>query len=106
MKIRAGYEISYDCAQPTPIIAMLNVHSSRLQDLVTPDLLRLDPAMPSNSYQDGFGNPCHVIRAPRGRLTMSADFVIRDSGRAARAASQGAQYPFGKPPVDAVVYVC
>jgi hypothetical protein len=49
MKIRAGYEISYDCVQPTPMIAMLNVHPSRTQDLVTPDLLRLNPAIPTNS---------------------------------------------------------
>jgi hypothetical protein len=42
MKIRAGYEISYDCAQSTPMIAMLSVHPSRLKDLMTPDLLHLD----------------------------------------------------------------
>jgi hypothetical protein len=26
MKIRAGYEISYDCPQPTPMILTLSVH--------------------------------------------------------------------------------
>ena len=34
MKIRAGYEISYDCPQPTPMILTLSVYPSR-----TPDLL-------------------------------------------------------------------
>jgi hypothetical protein len=34
MKIRAGYEISYDCSQPTPMILTLSVYPSR-----TPDLL-------------------------------------------------------------------
>ena len=35
MKIRAGYEISYDCPQPTPMILTLSVHPSRIPDLLT-----------------------------------------------------------------------
>ena len=81
MKIQAGYEISYDCMQPTPMLLMLSVHPSRIADLITPDRLRLDPAIPANSYHDGFENTCHVIHAPAGRLTVSTDFVIRDSGQ-------------------------
>jgi hypothetical protein len=33
MKIRAGYEISYDCPQPTPMILTLSIHPSRFPDL-------------------------------------------------------------------------
>jgi hypothetical protein len=80
MRIRAGYEISYDCPQPTPMILTLSVHPSRLADLETPDRLRLDPALIVNTYHDSFGNFCHVIRAPAGRLTASTDFFIRDGG--------------------------
>jgi hypothetical protein len=29
MKIRAGYEISYECPQPTPMILTLSVYPSR-----------------------------------------------------------------------------
>jgi hypothetical protein len=60
MKIQAGYEVSYDCSQPTPMILMLSVHPSRITDLLTPDCLRFDPAILANSYRDGFGNACHV----------------------------------------------
>jgi hypothetical protein len=42
MKIRAGYEIAYDCLQPTPMILTLSVHPSRFPDLLTLDRLRLD----------------------------------------------------------------
>jgi hypothetical protein len=31
-------------------------------------------------YHDSFGNFCHVIRAPAGRLTASADFLVKDQG--------------------------
>jgi transglutaminase-like putative cysteine protease len=105
MKIRAGYKISYDCAQLTPMITMLNVHPSRLQDLVTPDDLILDPAVPANSYRDGFGNICHVIHAPQGRLTISSDFVIRDSGKQDDAAPDAEQYALEKLPVETLVYL-
>jgi transglutaminase-like putative cysteine protease len=105
MKIRAGYEISYDCVQPTPMIAMLNVHPSRTQDLVTPDLLRLNPAIPTNSYEDGFGNICHVIHAPKGRLTISTDFLIRDSGKPDEVAPDAEQYALEKLPVETLVYL-
>ena len=40
MKIRAGYEISYDCPQPTPTILTLNVHPSRIPDLLSEDRMR------------------------------------------------------------------
>ena len=34
MKIRAGYKIAYECAQPTPMILMLSVHPSRAGDIL------------------------------------------------------------------------
>jgi hypothetical protein len=80
MKIRAGYEISYECPQPTPMVLTLSVHPSRVADLLTPDRMRLDPTIPVKTYHDGFGNFCHVVRAPAGRLTISSDFLIHDSG--------------------------
>jgi hypothetical protein len=58
MKIHAGYEISYECPQPTPMILMLSVHPSRFPDLLTEDRMRLDPPIPTNTYHDSFGNFC------------------------------------------------
>jgi hypothetical protein len=80
MKIRAGYELSYDCPQPTPMILTLSVHPSRVADLLPPDRVQLNPAVPANTYHDSFGNLCHVIRAPSGGLSISTDFLIQDSG--------------------------
>jgi hypothetical protein len=77
MKIRAGYEISYDCPQPTPMIMTLSVHPSRVPDLLTPDRVRLNPAVPTHTYHDSFGNFCHVIRSPAGMLSISTDFLIQ-----------------------------
>src|SRR6202043_4255848 len=103
MKIRAGYEISYDCPQPTPMILMLSIHPSRVPDLLTPDHMRLDPPIPTNTYHDGFGNFCHVIRAPAGRLTLSADFLVQDRGAPDEVAPQAAQHSLETLPVETLV---
>ena len=50
MKIRAGYEISYECPQPTPMILTLSVYPSRTPDLLSWDRMRLDPTVPVNTY--------------------------------------------------------
>ncbi len=105
MKIRAGYEISYQCPQPTPMILTLSVHPSRAPDLLTPDRMRLDPAIPANAYRDGFGNTCHVIHAPTGRLTLSADFLINDSGKPDEVAPDAAQHSLEQLPVETLVYL-
>jgi transglutaminase-like putative cysteine protease len=105
MKIRAGYEISYFCPQPTPMIAMLSVHPSREADLITPDRLNLDPALPTNYYIDGFGNVCHVIHAPQGKLTLAADFLINDSGVPDEVAPDAVQHPLEKLPVETLVFL-
>ncbi len=45
MHIRVGYELVYDCPQPTPMILTLHVHYSRVSDLVVPDRLVTNPSV-------------------------------------------------------------
>jgi len=105
MKIRAGYEICYECPQPTPMLLMLSVHPSRLRDLVAPDRMRIEPAIPANEYRDGFGNTCHVIHPPAGRLTLSADFLIQDRGTPDEVAPDAVMHPLEQLPVETLVYL-
>ena len=37
MQIRVGYELIYECPQPTTMILMLDIHFTRVSDLVTAD---------------------------------------------------------------------
>ena len=80
MRIRAGYEIAYDCPAPTPMVLMLNIRPERVEDLDTPDTLVCRPRLPTRRYVDAFGNRCARVVAPQGRVTFATDFVIRDSG--------------------------
>ncbi len=80
MQIRVGYELIYDCPQPTPMILTLNVHYTRASDLVVPDYLTTDPSLPIRSYRDAFGNWCTRIVAPKGRIRIASNAIVRDSG--------------------------
>lgn len=105
MQIRAGYEISYECPQPTPMILQLSVHSSRVHDLLTQDRIAMDPTIPVNTYHDIFGNFCHVVTAPAGRTTFSADFLVNDSGLPDPVAPDAEQHRLQDLPVDVLVYL-
>ena len=80
MRIHAGFEVVYDCPLPVPMLLSLSVHPSRRADLETPDWVRTDPVVDVRQYLDLYGNICSRVLAPAGRFTISADFVIRDSG--------------------------
>jgi transglutaminase-like putative cysteine protease len=105
MRIRAGYEITYECPAPTPMLLMLNVRPERLSDLETPDLIRSHPHVPLRQYRDQFGNLCSRILAPAGRFTLSADFVVRDSGRPDEIFPDAEQSPIDELPDDVIVFL-
>jgi transglutaminase-like putative cysteine protease len=105
MQIRAGYEISYECPKPTPMILMLSVHPSREADLIVPDRLILDPPVPASEYVDGFGNKCSRILAPAGRITISADLIIEDSGQPDEVEPNAKQHDLHHLPANALVYL-
>ena len=81
MQFRVGYELVYTFPQPTPIILVVNIHESRVPDMVVPDHPTSNPPVPITAYRDAFGNTCHRILAPAGRLRLATDCVINDSGQ-------------------------
>lgn len=80
MKIRVGFEMVYECPQPTPMILNLHVHSTRVSDLMGRDDILFSPSIPVAAYRDSFGNWCTRIVAPPGSLRITADAIVHDSG--------------------------
>ncbi len=80
MKIRVGFDIAYECPQPTPMILTLNIHYSRVSDLLMPDHLRITPTVPIRGYRDSFGNWCSRIVAPAGLTHITTDAIVNDFG--------------------------
>jgi transglutaminase-like putative cysteine protease len=80
MILRLGYDIQFDLPFPIAVVAMLNVHPSRVADLQAPDEVRVEPASPAESYIDSFGNRCTRFLAQNGPLRLSNSTLIYDSG--------------------------
>ncbi|MEI9901871.1 MAG: transglutaminase family protein [Hyphomicrobium sp.] len=105
MKLRIGYELQYAFPQPTPAILMLNVHFTRVSGLATPDHVIIKPLVPISGYRDGFGNWCCRIVAPAGKVRISADAVIIDSGLPDPVVADARQTPVEDLPGEALVFL-
>jgi transglutaminase-like putative cysteine protease len=105
MQFRTGYELIYSFPQPTPIILVVNVHETRAADIVVADTPVAEPAIPITSYQDAFGNQCHRIMAPPGRLRISTDSIVKDSGLPDAVAFEAGQEAVEDLPEDTLVFL-
>lgn len=105
MQIRVGYEIIYDCPQPTPMILTLQIHSSRAADLVIPDQLITRPLVPVSAYQDTFGNRCSRLVAPQGEFQITADAIVNDSGMPDSVDVMARQHPVQDLPEETLLFL-
>jgi transglutaminase-like putative cysteine protease len=105
MQIQLGYELVYDCPQPTPMILILTVHHSRAGDLIVPDRIATQPPIPVRAYHDGFGNWCTRILAPAGRIRFSSNAIIRDTGELDIVATEARQHTVEDLPDEAMVFL-
>jgi transglutaminase-like putative cysteine protease len=105
LEIRVGYELIYDCPQPTPMMLVLHVHYSRASDFIVPDQITTTPSIPMSAYRDGFGNWCTRLVAPPGRLVIASAALVRDSGAPDVAAPLAQQHSIEELPEDALVFL-
>jgi transglutaminase-like putative cysteine protease len=105
MQIRVGYDIVFQCVQPTPAVLMLNIHPSRSGDVIVPDAMRTDPVVPLQGYRDVFGNWCTRLIAPAGPLRVYADALVKDSGEPDPVAPDARQVPVEELPDDTLAYL-
>lgn len=105
MLIRLGYEIIFQCPQPTPMVLHLSVDQARARDLTKPDLIVTEPPIPVTQYPDSFGNLCTRLLAPAGRLRITADTIIRDCGLPEPAVLDARQVPVQELPPETLMYL-
>ena len=105
LKLRVGYKMEFEFPQPTPVILKLNIHYSRVFDLVVPDQMIVSPQVPLSGYRDQFGNWCSRFLAPAGRMILSADAIVRDSGRPDPVVPDAQQVPVEDLPEEALVFL-
>ena len=105
MKIRAGYDIAFNCVQEVPMLLLLSVHPSRQQDLLTEHVIRFSPNVEARDFRDTFGNICTRLVSPPGILEVRNEFLISDTGLPDEVNYQAEQWPVGNLPDEALIYL-
>jgi transglutaminase-like putative cysteine protease len=105
MKIRFGYEISYNSVHGVPMVVMLRAQPNSEQQIIQPDELVIEPDCPQASYVDPFGNHCTRFVCPGGTITLRADGLLEDSGRPEAQVPDAAEVPVARLPTDTLQYL-
>jgi transglutaminase-like putative cysteine protease len=105
MLIRIGYDISFELANPTPLIAMLYVHPSRRGDLQSAEEIAVEPGVPVHTYLDSFENICGRLLAPPGTVRFTLDTTIHDSGQPDAEAPEAVQHNVEDLPDEALRFL-
>ena len=105
MEIKVGYELTYNCPRPTPMMLQLNIHYSRAPDIVIADQMTTDPNIPLSAYRDRFDNWCTRLVAPAGQLRIASTAVVRDSGQTDIVALAAQQHSIQELPEEALLFL-
>ena len=105
MQIRAGYEIAYDCPQPTPMVLMLSVHPSRMADLATPHrIASIHPSRPgTTATASATSARASLPRRPASRSPPT--FIISDTGLPDIVEPDAEQLPVQDLPDDVMLFL-
>ena len=87
------------------MIALLNVHPSRTADLREPDVLRTEPQVRVDAYEDTFGNVCTRFAIPAGDIRLHNTFLIEDSGAPDPVCLEARQAPVEDLPPEVLRYL-
>jgi transglutaminase-like putative cysteine protease len=105
VEIKVGYELIYNCPQPTPMMLMLNIHFSRVSDIIIPDHLTTNPSVPLSAYRDRLGNWCTRLVAPAGQLTIASTALVKDSGEPDIVEPSAQQHSIEDLPEEALLFL-
>jgi transglutaminase-like putative cysteine protease len=87
------------------MILMLNIHYTRVSDLLIADHIITNPPIPITAYRDGFGNWCSRIVAPPGDIRISTNALINDSGLTDGVVPLAPQHAVEDLPAETLVFL-
>ena len=102
MKIRAGYDIAFQCPYAVPMVLMLTTHPSRDGDILSDQSMHFSPGVDARDYFDPYGNICTRLVAPPGLLEVRSEFIVEDSGLPDEVCPTAKQWDIGDLPGSAL----
>ena len=89
MKIRAGFDIAFQCPYAIPMVLMLTTHPSRDGDILGDQPMRISPGVDARDFFDPHGNICPGL-LPRPACSKFAAILL--------SRTAGFQTRFARPP--------
>jgi transglutaminase-like putative cysteine protease len=105
VKIRAGYDIAFQCPYAVPMVLMLTTHPSRDGDIIGDQRMRFSPGVDARDFFDPYGNICTRLVAPSGLLEVRSDFVVEDSGLPDEVCPAAQQWDVGSLPGEVLPFL-
>ncbi len=116
MFIKSAFEIRFELACPTPMIAMLHLHPSLAAKLRAGDELLIEHEaaagvagfprrVQASEYSDSFGNRCSRFVAPAGLVRLSGMSVVEMEEAADPAPTDAEQHPVQELPHDVLQFL-
>lgn len=103
--LRIGYDIQFQITAPVTIVALVNVHPTRVADLRASDQALIEPPSEVELYLDAFGNRCTRFVARPGTLRLRNLTTIRDSGLPDQVNLSAREVPVQELPHEAMPYL-
>jgi transglutaminase-like putative cysteine protease len=75
MRLKARCELTVDCEEDCPVVAMLRPRSGLAQWVIA-DRYELTPWLPATEYEDSFGNLCQRYTVPKGKATIAVQSEV------------------------------
>jgi len=87
------------------MILMVNIHPSRMTDIVVPDRVTTEPRVAQTGYHDSFGNWCTRIVAPAGTFRITGNAVVADTGFPEAIAPYAGQHAVEDLPAETLMFL-
>lgn len=105
MLIRTGFDLEFDTPSPVPTVLLLYTHPSREHTLVEAERIVTQPQVPIERYLDCFGNKAGRLVFPAGKLRLTLDAIVRDSGKPDPVCADAEQHPVNSLPPDVLQFL-
>ena len=105
MRIRYGFDIALDLAQPTTILTMMDVHSDVRCGVAEESPLELSPIMPVQRFVDDHGNVVRRLFAPAGVTSLRLDGIFHCDGSKDEVDASAEVVPVSNLPPDTLQFL-
>jgi transglutaminase-like putative cysteine protease len=105
MLIRLGCELTLSCWAPTPVLALIHPHGSRLEDRRGQERLWLSPDRIAEVLIDSDGNRACRFVASAGSTTLGFEVLVADGGHPDPVAPELGECPVGALPIDTYAFL-